>query len=310
MGIVHWSLLFSSIVVGCTCFRTGYSFLSKTSDLVSQHNSCKTSLCMGMKKMKSLSPLYKPNTENQKKYVEFLQNDAKSLIVVLGPAGSGKTLFACMNAIMALKRGDVRKIVITRPLVSVEEEEIGFLPGNLISKMDPWTKPMIDIFSEFYTPSDITNFIKQGVLEVAPLAFMRGRTFHQTFVIADEMQNSSPSQMMMLTTRIGSGSKMVVTGDLAQSDRSLSNGLKDFLEKFEIHKKRVGESVALRDIGLVQMNAHDVQRSSLVSHVLQIYEGHNIPTFDDPVNMNTFNTFNDPTIKNFIPLRDQGRPYK
>ena len=122
----------------------------------------------GSRKFKSLSPLYSPATINQALYVDYLNDYEKSMVVAHGPAGSGKTLFACIHAIHALKNGDIRKIVITRPLVSVEEEEIGFLPGNLVSKMDPWTRPMMDIFSEFYSMSDLANFLKNGVLEIAP----------------------------------------------------------------------------------------------------------------------------------------------
>ena len=183
--------------------------------------------------------------------------------------------------------------MITRPLVSVEDEEIGFLPGNLVSKMDPWTRPILDIFTEFYSMSDVTNFLKCGVLEIAPLAFMRGRTFHNTFVLADEMQNSSPSQMMMLTTRMGKDSKLVLTGDLAQSDRvvkgtgsyATSNGLQDFFDKLENHRKYVGDEYALRDIGLISMNTQDVKRSTLVSHILEIYGERSEPIYTDPLLM-------------------------
>ena len=224
------------------------------------------------RKFKSLSPLYSPATIHQASYVDHLNNHEKAMVLAHGPAGSGKTLFACIHAINALKNGDIRKIVITRPLISVEEEEIGFLPGNLVSKMDPWTRPMMDIFSEFYSMSDLTNFIKCGVLEIAPLAFMRGRTFHRTFVLADEMQNSSPSQMLMLTTRIGQESKLIVTGDLNQSDRSIDNGLSGFLRKYESHRQDKGDEAASRDIGIVHMDATDVKRSSFVSHVLDIYK--------------------------------------
>lgn len=224
-----------------------------------------------IRKFKSLSPLYSPATIHQSSYMDYLNDNKKSMVIAHGPAGSGKTLLACIHAINSLKNGDIRKIVITRPLVSVEEEEIGFLPGNLVSKMDPWTRPMMDIFSEFYSMSELTNFMKNGVLEIAPLAFMRGRTFHQTFVLADEMQNSSPSQMFMLTTRIGKESKLVVTGDLAQSDRTINNGLSEFLEKYGYHQKEKGEEVASKDIGVVHMDASDVKRSEFVRHVLDIY---------------------------------------
>ena len=165
--------------------------------------------------------LYKPKSIRQKQYVSYLKNDYIPLVVALGSAGSGKTLFACMEAIHQLRRGIVQKIILTRPLIPVEEEEIGFLPGNMNNKMDPWTRPIFDIFRQVFEPHEIESMVKHGIIEVAPLAFMRGRTFHQCFVVADEMQNSSPAQMLMLTTRIGKESKLVITGDLQQSDRNI-----------------------------------------------------------------------------------------
>ena len=180
-----------------------------------------TALRMGSKLRSSQISSYVPKTENQKQYVSLLDNAENKVVVVLGPAGTGKTLFACLNAIKDLKAGVINRIVITRPVVPVEEEDIGFLPGNLRNKMDPWIRPIFDIFLEFYSQRDIDTMVKTGVIEIAPLAFMRGRTFKRCFILADEMQNSSPSQMLMLMTRIGEGSRMVVGGDLHQSDRKL-----------------------------------------------------------------------------------------
>ena len=220
------------------------------------------------KKDKKL-PQYLPRTENQKKYVELLNDPENAIIAVVGPAGSGKTLFACTTAIQLLQTGKVREIVLTRPMISVEEEEFGFLPGDVVTKMDPWTRPIFDIFKEFYTPLQITEMIQQETIEVAPLAFMRGRTFHESFIIADEMQNSSPNQMLMLSTRIGNGSKMVITGDLQQSDRvSGINGLGDFLNKFRVWNTRVNST----EIGLIEMRQIDVSRSKTVSTILDFYQ--------------------------------------
>lgn len=232
------------------------------------------------KRLKALSPLYKPSSSNQQLYSEYLHDHNKTMVVALGPAGSGKTLFACIEAITLLQRGSIKKIVITRPLVPVEEEEIGFLPGNLVNKMDPWTRPVIDIFSEFYSMSDISNMLRNGILEIAPLAFMRGRTFHETFVIADEMQNCSPSQMLMLATRIGRRSKLVVTGDLAQSDRDSCNGLQDLTDKYYMYHKRLDDfqtkEEMMDEIAFVQMNMTDIKRSRLVTHVLELYNHYNL----------------------------------
>ena len=181
---------------------------------------------------------YKPKSENQKNYVKFLEKDSCQMIVVSGPAGTGKTMFACIQAIKQLKEEKVNKIVLTRPIVSVEEEEIGFLPGNIQKKMDPWTKPVFDIFQEFYTIQEIHQLIHNNIIEISPLGFMRGRTFKNSFIIADEMQNSTPNQMLMLTTRIGDGSKIVITGDIQQKDSShLKCGLSDLIERMEKHKK-------------------------------------------------------------------------
>lgn len=203
-------------------------------------------------------------TLNQGNYIKLMKT--QDLVVCLGPAGTGKTMFACMEAIEQLKNKDINRIVITRPIVSVEDEQLGFLPGNINQKMDPWTRPIFDIFLEYYNMADITQMVKNRVIEISPLAFMRGRTFKNAFIIADEMQNSSPNQMMMLTTRIGENTKMVVTGDLCQSDKSLNNGLSDFIEKFRKYPKN-------STISFIELGNEDVKRSDTVKTVLEIYSG-------------------------------------
>lgn len=217
-------------------------------------------------RLKALSKTYMPKSANQKTYVSHLASKSVDIVVGVGPAGTGKTLFACNYAVERLRSGSIEKIVITRPVVSVEEE-IGFLPGNLVSKMDPWTKPVFDILLEFYSQKDIDSMIHGGVIEIAPLAFMRGRTFKHAFVIADEMQNSSPNQMLMLMTRLGEGSKMVITGDLKQSDRSSDNGLRDLLAKLKTR------SEGIEGIGYVELDFEDVERSPIVRRVLDLYSG-------------------------------------
>lgn len=216
--------------------------------------------------LKSLSPVYKPKTYNQQLYFKYLLDYDIPIVLGVGPAGSGKTLFACYSAVNALKKGIVNKIILTRPVVTVEED-IGFLPGNLIRKMDPWTRPIFDILLEFYKQSDIDLMLHNGIIEISPLAFMRGRTFKNAFIIADEMQNSSPNQMLMLTTRIGENSKMVITGDLKQSDRLINNGLSDFINKLEIFNSHS----QVNDIRLIIMNSTDIQRNPVVSKVINIY---------------------------------------
>ena len=219
---------------------------------------------------KSMTPKYLPKSENQKKYVECLKKSDMKIVIGVGAAGTGKTLFACCEAVSQLKTGAVQKIIMTRPVVPVEEE-IGFLPGSLVHKMDPWTRPIFDILLEFYSQKDIDSMVHGGVIEISPLGFMRGRTFKRAFIIADEMQNSSPNQMLMLATRIGDDSKMVITGDLNQSDRGRDNGLGDLLGK--IKAASMASSNVTRGIGYVEFGVGDIQRSSIVSDVLRIYEG-------------------------------------
>lgn len=213
---------------------------------------------------------YEPKTDNQKKYVDYLSSPEVDLIFVLGPAGTGKTLFACIRAIQLLKKGDIKKVVITRPAVSVDED-IGFLPGNIAKKMDPFTRPIFDIFQEFYTKQEVDSMIYNNIIEISPLAYMRGRTFKNAFIIADEMQNSTPNQMMMLTTRLGTSSKMVVTGDLKQTDKPTENGLMDFLVRFDKWSKK-DEKEKTNGIKLIELDKRDIQRSNIVQNVIDIYD--------------------------------------
>ena len=232
--------------------------------------------------------LYKPKTIRQKQYVSYLKNDYIPLVVALGSAGSGKTLFACLEAIHQLRRGMVQKIILTRPLIPVEEEEIGFLPGNMNNKMDPWTRPIFDIFRQVFEPHEIESMVKHGIIEVAPLAFMRGRTFHQCFVVADEMQNSSPAQMLMLTTRIGKESKLVITGDLQQSDRNVRmennnkkdkmNGLTHFLYMYRQWEKSYADvnNLFYRSSSIISQNEDsedEIDRKFMMESDAMVMEG-------------------------------------
>jgi phosphate starvation-inducible PhoH-like protein len=167
-------------------------------------------------------------------------------------------------AIKQLKEGVIEKIVVTRPAVSVDEEH-GFLPGTLQQKMEPWTRPIFDVFEQYYHPREITQMLEDGVLEISPLAYMRGRTFHNSYIVADEMQNATPSQMKMLLTRIGEGSRMVVTGDLQQADRPKENGLLDFVELIEKHQGH-------KMIEVAWFQAKDIERHPVVKEILSIYK--------------------------------------
>lgn len=207
----------------------------------------------------------RPIGPNQQLYAQVLADPAVSMVVCSGPAGSGKTMLACQSMITALEAGQVDRLVITRPHVAVDGEDLGFLPGSVLKKMEPWTHPVFDLFGSFLTKGRLQNMLKDGVVEVVPLGFMRGRTFDRTWVLADEMQNSSPTQMLMLLTRLGLSSKMVLTGDLAQSDRASSelNGLEDLVDRLA--------SYSHGDIVHVGLKASDVQRSPVVRHVLELY---------------------------------------
>ena len=212
-------------------------------------------------------PSYSPKGYNQQLYVDTLKNPSNKLLFVVGPAGTGKTMFACLKAAELLKSGEINKVVVTRPIVTVDED-LGFLPGNIAKKMDPWTRPLFDLFLEYYTKSELDNLINTNVLEISPLAYMRGRTFKHSFIIADEMQNSSPSQMKMLTTRIGTNSRLVITGDLEQSDRTTDNGLKDILTKFNNYKSNYEDNL----IKIIEMKNSDIERSEIVRKIIDIYK--------------------------------------
>ena len=204
-----------------------------------------------------------PKSLSQETYLLKLNDPNKMIVFAIGPAGTGKTMLAVQWAIDQLKYGSADKIIITRPAVSVDEEH-GFLPGDLNEKMAPWTKPIFDVIAENFNAREIENFIKEGVIETSPLAYMRGRTFKNAVVIADEMQNATPSQMKMLLTRLGQGSQMVVTGDLQQADRPSNNGLLEFLglyNNFQGH----------RYVDLVKFDVQDVERHDAVKEILAIY---------------------------------------
>jgi phosphate starvation-inducible PhoH-like protein len=185
------------------------------------------------------------------------------MVFAVGPAGTGKTLLAVLRAIKALREGEVTKVIITRPAVSVDEKH-GFLPGDLNAKMEPWTRPIFDVFEEFYGLPETKRMLEEGTIEIAPLGFMRGRTFKYSYIIADEMQNATPDQTKMLLTRIGEGSSMVITGDLKQHDRGFEkNGLKDFLERFADNRKRT--------MAICHFNREHIERDPLVGEILDIY---------------------------------------
>jgi phosphate starvation-inducible PhoH-like protein len=204
-----------------------------------------------------------PKNLSQETYLLKLNDDFKKIIFAIGPAGTGKTMLAVQWAVDQLKFGDAERIIVTRPAVSVDEEH-GFLPGDLNEKMAPWTKPIFDVFAENFSAKEVQYMIEEGVIETSPLAYMRGRTFKNAVVVADEMQNATPSQMKMLLTRLGTDSKMVVTGDLQQADRPSNNGLLEFLQLYN-------NFINHQYVDLVQFDIHDVERHEAVKEILAIY---------------------------------------
>lgn len=206
-----------------------------------------------------------PRNENQEAYLELLMDDTLSIVIATGPAGTGKTLLAMQAAIKALKERRIDKIVVTRPAVGVEDEKHGFLPGSLTQKMEPWTKPLFDVLHEYYSPRETAQMIIDEVIEICPLAFMRGRTFKNSFIIADEMQNATPNQMKMLLTRIGDGARILVTGDVKQTDRKIGdNGLLDFAKLLDQFRNA-------EHVSGIEFTMSDIERHPAVEEVLRIY---------------------------------------
>jgi len=196
-----------------------------------------------------------PKTPGQCKYMLALRSP-KPIVVGTGPAGSGKTMLACHVALEHVSRFQRPRIVLTRPIVATDED-MGYLPGDMDQKMEPWTRPMYDIFEQSMTHTQMDRFIT-----VEPLGYMRGRTFTDTLIIADEMQNSTPNQMKLLLTRIGEGTKLIVTGDLEQSDLGKDNGLENLIYKMQCQE--------LEYITHVEMGDADIVRHPAVKEILKV----------------------------------------
>lgn len=219
----------------------------------------------------------KPKTRSQEIYASMLRAKAKKVILATGPAGTGKTLLATEHGIRFFLQGIYEKLVFTRPSVSVDED-LGYLPGTLEDKMAPWIRPIYDILYQHMSVKEVTALVEEKVIEIAPLGYMRGRTFKNCWIVADEMQNSTVPQMKMLLTRIGENSRLVVTGDLEQIDNQHRedgpNGLEDFLDKFRGKRSP--------SIGSFEFDRGDIQREDVVREILDIYGGERIPYDDLP----------------------------
>jgi phosphate starvation-inducible protein PhoH and related proteins len=201
-----------------------------------------------------------PKTVNQKRYVDSIRNH--TITFGIGPAGTGKTFLAVAMAVAALSSRDVSRVILTRPAVEAGER-LGFLPGDIQAKVDPYLRPLFDALYDMLEPEKVNTYFDAGTIEVAPLAFMRGRTLNDSFVILDEAQNTSPEQMMMFLTRLGFGSRMVVTGDVTQIDlpRDATSGL-----------IQVGEVLnRVQDIGFIRFGGEDVVRHKLVQRIVAAY---------------------------------------
>jgi phosphate starvation-inducible PhoH-like protein len=214
---------------------------------------------------KGLNKFSKPKNASQGRYIHALNKPHNKIIIATGPAGTGKTLFGTEYGLRHFLMGKFEKIIFTRPAVSADED-LGYLPGTLEEKMAPWVRPIYDILYRFISPVEVTSMLEDKQIEIAPLAYMRGRTFKNTWIIADEIQNSSISQMKMLLTRLGENSRMVITGDLDQNDRKGEvNGLQDFLEKF-----RGCRSTSITSI---EFDTQDIEREEVIKEILDIYAG-------------------------------------
>lgn len=203
----------------------------------------------------------KPKTLGQKKYIEAIQN--KMIVFGVGPAGTGKTYLAMAAAITAFKNNEVNRIIMTRPAIEAGEK-LGFLPGDLQSKVDPYLRPLYDALYEIMGAETFLKNMEKGLIEVAPLAYMRGRTLDNAFIVLDEAQNTTPAQMKMFLTRIGFGSKAIITGDLTQKDLPFDtrSGLEDAINI-------LGK---IDDIGICELTNKDVVRHPLVQKIVTAYD--------------------------------------
>jgi phosphate starvation-inducible PhoH-like protein len=205
-----------------------------------------------------------PKNNTQRHLSTLLRDTTQKIIFVTGPAGTGKTVFATEMGVQHLLSGTYNKLVFTRPNISVDEE-LGFLPGTLEEKLGPYMRPIYDILHTFITPKDVVSMMEDKIIEIAPLGFMRGRTFKNTWIVADEMQNATVSQMKMLLTRLGENSQLIITGDLDQSDMQMTNGLTDFLERWN------NNNIVSKRISHVQFSHADILREPVVEEILKIY---------------------------------------
>lgn len=205
-----------------------------------------------------------PRNISQEEYLVSLIDENTDIVCAIGPAGCGKTMLATLFAFKQLRAGIVDKIVIARPNIAVDDKDIGFLPGGINEKMAPWMMPILDVLYEYSSKKEIENMLQEGIIEMVPLAYIRGRTFKNAFIILDEAQNTTKNSMLSALTRVGEGSKMVVTGDLDQSDRGTENGLSDFAARCKRNETK--------RIKIVEFGVRDIERHPVCQEVLNLYK--------------------------------------
>lgn len=228
-----------------------------------------------------------PRTAAQRRYHEAIEGPS-SVVVCCGPAGSGKTMVPCEFACRFLEEGRFQRVILVRPAVPAQED-LGFLPGAVLEKLDPYLRPLYDFFEAVYDKKRFRQMMDAGVVEACAIGYCRGRTFRNSLIIADEMQNATEDQVKMLLTRLGPGSKMVLTGDPTQHDRGYGsqNGLSDFVDRWERYERKVAAKLdaeldaklepelaaELRAVEIVRFGRADILRNPVIEHVLRAYEG-------------------------------------
>ncbi|HSJ19262.1 MAG TPA: PhoH family protein, partial [Nocardioidaceae bacterium] len=257
-----------------TIIRTGQGLTTETVEraisMLRQETKERPADVLSLNILSNRGRTIRPKTLNQKRYVEAI--DKHTIVFGIGPAGTGKTYLAMAKAVQALQSKNVNRIILTRPAVEAGER-LGFLPGTLSEKIDPYLRPLYDALHDMLDPETIPKLLAAGTIEVAPLAYMRGRTLNDAFIILDEAQNTSPEQMKMFLTRLGFGSRMVVTGDVTQVD--LPGGMRSGL--------RVVEEILseIEDVHFNRLTAHDVVRHRLVGHIVAAYDDYESRRDDD-----------------------------
>ena len=248
-----------------TIIRTGQGLTRETVDrsltMLRAETQERPAEVLSLNILSSRGRTIRPKTVNQKRYVDAI--DKHTIVFGIGPAGTGKTYLAMAKAVQALQAKRVNRIILTRPAVEAGEK-LGFLPGSLSEKIDPYLRPLYDALHDMIDPETIPKLLTSGIIEVAPLAYMRGRTLNDAFIILDEAQNTSQEQMKMFLTRLGFGSKMVVTGDVTQID--LPSGQKSGLKVVQ----DILEDV--KDLHFTNLTSHDVVRHKLVGRIVAAYE--------------------------------------